>query len=83
MSLHLTSEQFQLLQSQSAPVIVVDPASQSKYVILSEEEYHRMLDDDLRNDLQVAFEQAAAGDEAEWNLDSFLTKARREIGPSS
>lgn len=83
MSLQFTSEQFQQLQSQHAPVFVEDPVSQAKYVILSQEEYHRIFDEELRQELQVAFDDVAAGRVEEWNLEEFLSKARREIGPQS
>lgn len=83
MSLQFTSEQFRQLQSQRVPVFVEDPASQAKYVILSQEEYRRILDEELRKELQVAFDEADAGEEEDWSLDAFLAKARSETGPQS
>jgi hypothetical protein len=73
----------QALQSQGSPLRIEDDQTHQFYVLVSDEEYRRMLGEELRQELQVAFDDVSAGAEEEWNLEAFLAKARREIGPQS
>jgi hypothetical protein len=75
----LSAEQRAALQAGGCPLIVEDDQTRQVYVLMPQDDYRRLLDEELRGELQIAFDQAAAADEQEWNLDTFLAKARREM----
>ncbi len=83
MTLQFTSEQFRQLQSQSVPVFVEDPASEAKYVILSQDEYRSMLGEELDRELQIAIDEVERGEVEEWDVEAVIAEAKRRFGQSS
>ncbi len=42
---------------------------------LASEEFHRLVDERLRAELQIGFDEADAGEVAEWDVDEILREA--------
>lgn len=45
--------------------------------LVGRHEFQQMVEDQLRRELQIGFDQADAGDVAAWNLEEMLQEARR------
>ena len=78
MVLPITDEMRAAIQAQPGlPLQFADEQTQQSFILVDLEEYRRLLADRLREDLQVAFDQAERGEIAPWNVDEFLRKAHR------
>jgi len=58
------------------PLEVSDAQSQKVYVVVAKEDFQRMVDEELRRQLQIGLDQADRGELEEWNLDEFLQRMR-------
>jgi hypothetical protein len=67
--------------SHGRPVEVEDDRTQSLYVLVARDDFQRLVEERLRRELQIAFDQAAAGEVDDWNIEEMLDAARR-LGPS-
>lgn len=54
------------------PVEVEDDRTQRVYVLVARDEFHRLVEEQLRAELQVGFDQADAGDVGDWNVEEML-----------
>ena len=73
-----TDDQFRVLdQEQGAPVFLVRPSGETTHVAIPIDEARRMLDDYLRRELKVGFEQADAGQLEPWDIEATLQEAHR------
>ena len=59
------------------PVEVEDDHTQRVYVLVAKDDFHRMVEEQLRAELQIGFDQADAGDVEEWDIDEMLQEAHR------
>ena len=74
----LSEEQRQAIQNRDGrPVEVEDDHTQRVYVLVARDEFYRLVQQHLRADLQVGFDQADAGDVGEWNIDKMLLAAHQ------
>ncbi|WP_299461496.1 hypothetical protein [uncultured Gimesia sp.] len=72
----ITEEMRQALQQQpDRPLKIEDDQTQKTYVLLSQENFRHWVDAELRRELQVGFDQADAGDVAEWDVEQILKEA--------
>ena len=72
----LSEEQRQAIQNRDGgPVEVEDDRTQRVYVLVARDEFHRLVEEQLRAELQVGFDQADAGDSGEWDVDEMLQEA--------
>lgn len=72
----LSDEQRQAIRkTHGGPVEVEDDPTHRVYVIVSRDEFHQLVEDQLRQDLQIGFDQADAGDIGEWNVAALLAEA--------
>lgn len=72
----LSEEQRQAIQNRDGgPVEVEDDRTQRVYVLVARDEFHRLVEEQLRAELQVGFDQADAGDVEEWNVEEMLQEA--------
>jgi hypothetical protein len=79
MSIQLTSEQFRALQSQSLPVVIEDPESRSRYVIISREEYRCLTEDEFRREVQRGIDDAERGELEKWDVEAIIAEAERRF----
>ena len=78
MTPRLTEEQRQALTRQPGqPVEVEDEQTQKVYVLVAREDFRQMIDGELRRQLQIGFDQADAGDVADWDVEEILDEAHR------
>lgn len=78
MSPKLTDEQRQAIESrQGLPVEVEDDRTHRVYILVAREEFHHLVEEQLRRELQIGFDQAASGDVGDWDADEMLLEARR------
>jgi bifunctional DNA-binding transcriptional regulator/antitoxin component of YhaV-PrlF toxin-antitoxin module len=74
----LTDEQRQALESRPGePVEVEDDRSQRIYILVARDDFRHLLDEQLRRQLQIGFDQADQGDVEDWDVDEMLSEARR------
>ncbi len=59
------------------PLEIEDAATHKVYVIVPKDDFVKMVDDELRRQLQIGFDQADAGEVAEWDVDEILAEAHR------
>lgn len=77
MNLKLSDELRQAIQnSQGRPVELQDDRTQSVYVIVAREEFQRIVEDRLRQELQIGFDEADAGITDNWDVEEMLEAAR-------
>lgn len=62
---------------EGGPIEIEDDRTQRVYVLVAREELHRLIDDRLRRELQIGFDQADAGDEDDWDVNEILEEAHR------
>lgn len=79
MSLQFTSEQFRQLKSERLPVFIEDPASQAKYVIISQDEYRRIISEDLQREIKLGVDEVERGEVAEWDVEAVIAEAKRRF----
>lgn len=73
----LSEEQRAALQSNNGgPVEVQDDRNNSLYVLVPRDEFHRLVDERLRHELQLGFDQADAGDVEHWDVEEMLRATR-------
>lgn len=78
MSAKITDEQRQAIESrQGLPVEVEDERTQRVYILVAREEFHHLVEEQLRRELQIGFDQADSGDVGDWDADEMLQEARR------
>ena len=74
----LSEEQRQaIVDCQGRPVEVEDDRTQRVYVLVARDEFHRLMEDKLCRELQIAFDQADAGDVGDWDIAEMLREAPR------
>lgn len=74
----LSEEQRQAIESRhGGPIEVQDDRTQQTYVLVGRDEFRRLVEDQLRRELQIGIDQAEAGDIAAWNVEEILQEARR------
>ena len=84
MSTKLSEEQRQAIESsRGGPVEVRDDRTQQVYVLVARDQFRRLVEEQLRRELQIGFDQADAGDVASWNVEEMLQEARRRQASSS
>lgn len=66
-----------LHQQQGKPLEVEDEQTHKLYVIVAKEEFRKMVDDQLRQQLQIGFDQADSDDVANWDVEEVLEEAHR------
>ena len=80
----LTDEMRQALSEQpDRPLKVEDEQTQKVYVLVSQEDFRQMVDEELRRQLQIGFDQADADDVAEWDVEEILAEAHRRHAAKS
>jgi len=78
----LSEEQRQAIQNQEGgPVEVEDDRTQRVYVLVARDEFHRLVEEQLRRELQVGFDQADAGEVGDWDVEEMLQEARQRHSP--
>lgn len=79
----LSEEQREAIRtSHGRPVEVEDDRTHSLYVLVARDDFQRMVEERLRRELQIAFDQADVGDVDEWDVEEMLDAAR-QMGSSS
>jgi hypothetical protein len=74
----ITPEQRQALRQHAGqPIEVEDDSTQKVYLLIARENFPQIVDEELRRQLQIGFDQADAGDVADWDMDEMLTEAHR------
>lgn len=82
----LSEEQRQAIQNRDGgPVEVEDDRTHRMYVLVARDEIHRLVEEQLRAELQVGFDQADAGDVGEWDVQEMLqdAHARHSLGKTT
>ena len=80
----LSEEQRQaIVDRQCRPVEVEDDYTQRVYVLVARDEFHRLVDEHLRRELQIGFDQADAGDVDDWDVEEILQEAHQRHSPPS
>lgn len=74
----LSDEQREAIESKhGGPIEVRDDRTQHVYVLVGRDQFQQLVEEQLRRDLQIGFDQADAGDVAAWNVEEVLQAARR------
>lgn len=73
----------QALQSQGSPLRIEDDQTNQFYVLVSDQEYRRLLGEELDRELQIAIDEVERGEVAEWDVEAVIAEAKRRLGPSS
>ena len=82
----LSEEQRQAIQNRDGgPVDVEDDRTHRMYVLVARDEIYRLVEEQLRAELQVGLDQADSGDVGEWNVEEMLQAAhsRHSLGDTS
>lgn len=79
----LSDEQRLAINREGGPVEVQDDRTQRVYVLVARDEFHHLVEQQLRRELQIGFDQADAGDVGDWNLDEMLQGARQRQASDS
>ena len=66
-----------LEQHAQAPVYVVDAGGKTTHVVLPVEDARQLLDEWLRRELQIGFDQADRGESRPWDVEATLAEAHR------
>lgn len=75
----LSPEQRAALHSrQGGPVEVEDEQTHSLYVLVARDDFQRLVDEQLRRELQLGFNQADAGDVGDWDVEEILRAAHSQ-----
>lgn len=79
MVLKITSAELQVALDRDAddPIYLVDSEGQPTHVVLSISKAQSLLDDWLKREVDIGFDQAACGETHDWNLNATLCEARR------
>jgi bifunctional DNA-binding transcriptional regulator/antitoxin component of YhaV-PrlF toxin-antitoxin module len=74
----LTDEQRAALSIHPGTAVEVeDEQTRRIYVLVAKDDFRQLVDGSLRRELQIGFDQADAGDVAEWDVEEILAEARR------
>ena len=74
----LSDEQREAIVSgHGAPIEVEDEQSRRVYILVARDDFSRLVDAELRRELQIGFDQADRGDVADWNVEEILAEAHR------
>lgn len=78
MTLKLTDEQSQAVGANpDQPIEFHDERTRKIYVLVEKDDLRRVIDETLRRELQIGFDQADSGDVADWDVDEILAEAHR------
>lgn len=78
MSPKLSDEQREAIERQhGGPIEVRDDRTEQVYVLVGRDQFRQLVEEQLRRDLQIGFDQADGGDVAAWNVEEVLREARR------
>lgn len=73
----LTEEQRQALQqAPGRPVPVEDDRTHQVYFLVERDQLRRLLDEQLRRELQIGFDEADRGDVVEWDPEKIKAQGR-------
>ena len=78
-----TDEQQRVLQTQPEAVVIVNSEGKATHVVLPIDEARRVLDERLRRELQVGFDQADRGEWVEWDPEKIKEEGRRRLASKS
>ena len=78
-----TDEQQRVLQTQPEAVVIVNSEGKATHVVLPIDEARRVLDERLRRELQVGFDQADRGEWVEWDPEKIKEEGRRRLASQS
>ncbi len=67
-----------LVQWPGRPLEIEDETTHSVYVIVRKEDFRQLVDEELRRQLQIGFDQADAGEVIHWDVDAFRERMHRE-----
>jgi hypothetical protein len=74
----LSEEQRQAIESKPGePIEIVDDHTQGVYILVAREDFRKPIEDRLRRELQIAFDQVENGDVADWDVEEMLQEAHR------
>ncbi|HCO24783.1 MAG: hypothetical protein CME31_12345 [Gimesia sp.] len=77
MAPEITEEMQQALNQQpDRPLKIEDDQSQKTYLLIPQVNFRQWVDAELRRELQIGFDEADAGEVAEWDVESILSTAR-------
>lgn len=76
MTAKITDEMRQALKDRSA-IELVDDLTEKKYVLVSQDELERFLDERLLQELQIGFDQSDRGESQSWDIDATIAEANR------
>lgn len=77
----LTEEMRRALDQQPGqPLEIEDEATHRVYILVPKEDFPQMVDEQLRRQLQIGFDQADAGDVIAWDIDAFRERMHRQHG---
>lgn len=77
MSVQLTDEQRDALLRSTGPIEIHDSVMQQHYMLLPKTEYLRLVDDQLRREIQLGIDQADRGELEEWDVEAVIAEANR------
>src|SRR4051812_40056351 len=61
-----------LLRQPGRPIEVEDDRTQKVYILVAREDFSRLVDDSLRQALQIGLDQSDRGESESWDADAFL-----------
>ena len=74
----LSEEQRQAIQNRDGgPVEVEDDRTQRMYVLIARDQFHHLVEEQLRAELKVGIDQADAGEVDEWKVEEMIQEAHR------
>ncbi len=84
MTLKLSEEQCRAIQHHDGgPVEVEDSSTHRVYVLVDRDKFQLLVEERLRAELQIGFDQADSNDVDEWDVEDMLRDAHlRHTGPS-
>lgn len=72
----ITEEMRQALHQQpDRPLKIEDDQTQKVYLLVPQDEFQHWVNVELRRELQIGFDQADAGDVADWDVEEILKQA--------
>ena len=80
----LSDEQRLAIQHrEGGPVEVEDDRTKRVYVLVARDEFDHLVEDQLKRELKIGFDQADAGDIGDWDLEEMLQGARQRHASDS
>lgn len=75
----LTEDMREALSRQTGgPIEVEDDRTQKVYVLVEREAFGKLVDDTLRQSLQIGLDQSDRGESEPWDVEHFLQEAHRK-----